>query len=62
MTLQVVSIIILAAMFVLATWRGVNMGLLGFVAAACFGMFGLGLDIEDSWPASPSTSSSPWSA
>lgn len=48
MTLQVVSIIILAAMFVLATWRGVNMGLLGFVAAACFGMFGLGLDIEDS--------------
>lgn len=48
MTLEVVSIVILAVMFIIGTWREVNMGLLGFVAAAGLGMLGLGLNLTKS--------------
>ncbi|MBK0420197.1 hypothetical protein JD276_14270 [Leucobacter sp. CSA1] len=48
MTLEAISIVVLAAMFVVGTWREVNMGLLGFVAAAGLGLLGLGLDLDAS--------------
>ncbi len=48
MTLEAVSIAILAVMFIVGTWREVNMGLIGFVAAAGLGMLGLGLDLDQS--------------
>ena len=48
MTLEVVSIVILAVMFIIGTWREVNMGLLGFIAAAGLGILGLGLDLDES--------------
>lgn len=47
MGLETVSIIVLVAMFVIGTWRDVNMGLLGFVAAFAFGTLGLGLGVKD---------------
>ena len=47
MSLEVVSIILLAIMFVIGTWRDVNMGLLGFVAAFGLGTIGLSLSAKD---------------
>ena len=48
MSLEAVSIVILAVMFIIGTWREVNMGLLGFIAAAGLGILGLGLDLDES--------------
>jgi len=45
---EAVSIVILAVMFIIGTWREVNMGLLGFIAAAGLGILGLGLDLDES--------------
>jgi di/tricarboxylate transporter len=44
---ELLSIVVLAAMFVLATWRDVNMGWLGYVAALVVGGVALGLPAED---------------
>ena len=40
-------------MFVIATWRDLNMGVLGFVAAFVLGAFFLHLDIDDVWKGFP---------
>ena len=48
MSPEAVSIVILAVMFIIGTWREVNMGLLGFIAAAGLGILGLGLDLDES--------------
>ena len=40
-------------MFVIATWRDVNMGVLGFVAAFVLGTFFLHLGINDVWKGFP---------
>ncbi|KAB1661819.1 hypothetical protein F8O07_08000 [Pseudoclavibacter sp. CFCC 13796] len=53
MSPEVVSILLLAVMFVLATWRGVNMGVLGFVAAFALGSTMLGMDVKEIWAGFP---------
>ncbi|ALV40016.1 hypothetical protein AU252_01570 [Pseudarthrobacter sulfonivorans] len=45
---ELISIIVLAIMFVIATWRDVNMGLLGFIAAVGVGSLVLGQKINES--------------
>jgi di/tricarboxylate transporter len=52
-TVELISVIILALMFVTATWRDVNMGVLGFVAAFVLGAFFLNLEINDVWKGFP---------
>jgi di/tricarboxylate transporter len=52
-TVELISVIILALMFVIATWRDVNMGVLGFVAAFALGAFFLNLEINDVWKGFP---------
>lgn len=47
MGLEFVSIIVLAVMFLIGTWRDVNMGLIGFVAAFALGTVGLGLSAKE---------------
>ena len=47
MSAEVVSIVVLAAMFVIATWRDVNMGWLGYLAAFVVGGLALGLPAEE---------------
>ncbi|RBP66099.1 UIT1 family transporter [Brevibacterium sanguinis] len=44
---ELISIIVLAAMFIIATWRDINMGLLGFIAAAGLGGLVLGQAPEE---------------
>ncbi|GAA2006021.1 SLC13 family permease [Brevibacterium samyangense] len=46
MSPEIVSLLVLVVMFVLATWRGVNMGLLGLLGAVAFGCGMLGMDLE----------------
>ena len=53
MSVKLISIIILALMFVTATWRDLNMGVLGFVAAFVLGAFFLQLDIDSVWKGFP---------
>lgn len=48
MSPEIISIILLAVMFVIATWRDVNMGFLGFLAAALLGVGVLHVDLEAS--------------
>lgn len=43
----ILSIAILAAIFVAAVWLPVNMGLIGFAAALALGVFGAGLPVKD---------------
>ena len=43
MSAEVISVLALVLMFVVATWRDVNMGVLGFVLAALVGAGALGL-------------------
>ncbi|MGO1544586.1 MAG: SLC13 family permease [Gulosibacter sp.] len=47
MTPEIISLILLALMFIIATWRDVNMGFLGFLAAAVLGVGVLGLRLDD---------------
>ena len=47
MSAEVVSIVVLAAMFVIATWRDVNMGWLGYIAAFVVGGVALGMPVEE---------------
>ncbi len=44
---ELISIVVLAAMFVIATWRDINMGFLGFIAAAGVGGLVLGQTPEE---------------
>ena len=53
MSVELVSVIILVLMFVTATWRDVNMGILGFVAAFALGTLFLNLEINDVWQGFP---------
>ena len=53
MSVELISIVILAIMFVIATWRDVNMGVLGFVAAFMLGTFFLHLEISEIWKGFP---------
>lgn len=53
MRVELTSIIILALMFVIATWRDVNMGVLGFVGAFVLGTAFLDLGIADVWRGFP---------
>jgi di/tricarboxylate transporter len=53
MRVELISIIILAIMFVIATWRDVNMGVLGFVAAFVLGTVFLNRGIADIWKGFP---------
>ena len=53
MSVELISVIILVLMFVIATWRDVNMGVLGFVAAFVFGTFLLNLQIDAVWRGFP---------
>jgi hypothetical protein len=52
-SVEVTSIVILVLIFVIATWRDVNMGVLGIVAAFIFGTFVLHLDTNDVWKGFP---------
>ena len=47
MRVELISIVILALMLVIATWRDLNMGVLGFVAAFVLGTFFLHLEINE---------------
>ena len=47
LNLEVISIVVLAIMFIIGIWRGVNMGLMGYVAACLLGVFGLGLSTNE---------------
>lgn len=47
MSPEVISIVVLTVMFVVGTWRDVNMGWLGYIAAALVGGLVLGLPAED---------------
>ncbi|WP_129658702.1 SLC13 family permease [Rothia halotolerans] len=47
MSVEVVTILVLAVMFLIGTIRNVNMGLLGLVAAFLVGLFAVGMDLED---------------
>ena len=53
MSVELISVIILVLMFVTATWRDVNMGLLGFVAAFVLGTLFLNLGINEVWQGFP---------
>lgn len=53
MSVELISIVILAIMFVIATWRDLNMGVLGFVAAFVLGTFFLHLEISEIWKGFP---------
>jgi di/tricarboxylate transporter len=53
-SVELISVIILVLMFVTATWRDVNMGILGFVAAFVLGTLFLNLQINDVWAGFPS--------
>jgi len=44
---EIVSIVVLALMFVIATARGINMGVLGFIAAAAVGGLVLGMTADE---------------
>lgn len=44
---EIVSIAVLALMFVVATARGINMGVLGFIAAAAVGGLVLGMTVDE---------------
>jgi di/tricarboxylate transporter len=44
---EIVSIVVLALMFVIATVRGINMGVLGFIAAAAVGGLVLGMTADE---------------
>ncbi|KAA9393800.1 hypothetical protein FCK90_10275 [Kocuria coralli] len=46
MSLEVMTIVVLAAMFLVGTIRNVNMGLLGLVAAFLVGLFAVGMDLD----------------
>ncbi|GAA4285314.1 SLC13 family permease [Brevibacterium daeguense] len=48
MTPEIISIVLLILMFVIATWRDVNMGFLGFIAAVALGAGVLGFDLDES--------------
>lgn len=48
MSPEIVSIILLSLVFIIATWRDVNMGFLGFLSAVVLGAGFLGLDVEGS--------------
>jgi di/tricarboxylate transporter len=52
-SVELTSVIMLALMFVIATWRDVNMGVLGFVAAFILGTVFLHLGINDVWQGFP---------
>jgi di/tricarboxylate transporter len=52
-SVELISVIILALMFAIATWRDVNMGVLGLVAAFVLGTFFLNLEINDVWKGFP---------
>jgi di/tricarboxylate transporter len=52
-SVELISVIILGLMFVIATWRDVNMGILGFVAAFVLGTFFLNLAVADVWQGFP---------
>ena len=62
MSQEVISLIVLVAMFVLATVVSVNMGVLGFVAAFLVGTLVVDLDADEILAGFPATCSSPWSA
>ena len=47
MSVEVVTILVLAVMFLIGTIRNVNMGLLGLVAAFLVGLFAVGMDLDD---------------
>ena len=47
MSPEVISIAILALMFIIGTLRGVNMGVLGFVAAFAVGLSVVGMTVDD---------------
>ena len=47
MSPEVISIIILALMFIIGTLRGVNMGVLGFVAAFAVGLSAVGMTVDE---------------
>ena len=53
LSVELISIVVLAIMFVIATWRDVNMGVLGFVAAFVLGTFFLHLEISEIWKGFP---------
>ena len=53
MSIELISVIILVLMFVTATWRDVNMGILGFVAAFVLGAVLLNLEINEVWQGFP---------
>ncbi len=44
---EIVSIVVLALMFAVATARGINMGVLGFIAAAAVGGLVLGMTVDE---------------
>jgi Na+/H+ antiporter NhaD/arsenite permease-like protein len=52
-SVELISIVILVLLLVIATWRDVNMGILGFVAAFVLGTFFLNLEINDIWNGFP---------
>jgi di/tricarboxylate transporter len=52
-SIELISIVILALMLVIATWRDLNMGVLGFVAAFVLGTFFLHLEINEVWNGFP---------
>ena len=58
MSAELICVIVLGLMFVIGTWRDINMGLLGFVAAAGVGGLVLHQAPRNSSPDSPSTCSS----
>lgn len=47
MSLEVLTIIVLAAIFLIGTMRNINMGLLGLVAAFLVGLFAVGMELDD---------------
>ena len=53
MSVELISVIVLVLMFVIATWRDVNMGVLGFAAAFLFGTFVLNLQLDAVWRGFP---------
>ena len=53
MSVELISVIILVLMFVIATWRDLNMGVLGFVAAFVLGTVLLNLEIDAVWKGFP---------
>lgn len=47
MSPELISIVVLALMFVVGTVRGINMGVLGFVAAFGVGLLAVGMTVDD---------------